>query len=87
MTTDRTETPSPQPVVTSGIDGQVQPVMLLTCSMCGHRFDPAGHVACQSCPLQSGCQLVCCPACGFEMVNPDRSVAARWLKRLFKKNA
>jgi hypothetical protein len=50
---------------------------MVICTMCGHRFDPAAHVACRSCPLQSGCQLTCCPACGFEMVNPDRSILAR----------
>jgi len=57
----------------------------ITCSMCGHVFDPSRHVACQACPLQSGCQLVCCPACGFEMVNPNRSAAVRWIKRLLQK--
>jgi len=54
---------------------------MITCTMCGHRFDPAVHTACRSCPLQSGCQLACCPACGFEIVNPDRSRLARLAKR------
>lgn len=54
---------------------------MITCTMCGHRFDPAVHVACQSCPLQSGCQLTRCPACGFEMVNPERSILARLARR------
>jgi hypothetical protein len=54
---------------------------MITCTMCGHRFDPAAHTACHSCPLQRGCQLTCCPACGFEMVNPDRSILARLAKR------
>jgi rubredoxin len=54
---------------------------LITCTMCGHRFDPAVHQTCGSCPLQRGCQLVCCPACGFEMVNPERSLLARLAKR------
>jgi hypothetical protein len=57
----------------------------LTCTMCGHTFDPSGHAACGACPLQRGCQLVCCPACGFEMVNPDRSALARLAARFFKK--
>jgi hypothetical protein len=56
-------------------------MQMITCSMCGHRFDPASHSGCRSCPLQSGCQLVCCPACGFETVNPDRSILARLAKR------
>ncbi len=58
---------------------------LLTCAMCGQRFDPAQAVACQGCPLQKGCQLVRCPACGFEMVDPRRSTLARLAQRLFVK--
>lgn len=54
---------------------------LITCTMCGHRFDPTVHTACAACPLQKGCLLTCCPACGFEMVNPDRSVLARLARR------
>ncbi|MFM8322441.1 MAG: hypothetical protein ACKOC5_16125 [Chloroflexota bacterium] len=57
----------------------------MTCSMCGHRFDPAQNVACGACPLSGGCQLVCCPACGFEQVNPDRSAVVRFFKNLKKR--
>jgi hypothetical protein len=56
---------------------------LLTCTMCGETFDPATHTACQSCPLQKGCSLVCCPRCGFEMVDVSQSrlvrLVSRWL--------
>jgi hypothetical protein len=45
--------------------------------MCGQRFNPDEHGACGSCPLSPGCQLVCCPTCGFETVNPQRSTLAR----------
>lgn len=53
----------------------------MRCTMCGHDFDPAAHVACQSCPLQKGCSLVCCPQCGYEMINLDRSFLARLFGR------
>jgi len=49
----------------------------ITCTMCGHVFDPAEYTSCAGCPLQKGCQLVCCPVCGFEMVDPQQSVLAR----------
>ena len=56
---------------------------LLTCTLCGHEFDPTVHPACQSCPLQKGCTLVCCPKCGFEMVDVNQSflvrLVGRWL--------
>lgn len=58
-------------------------IKLLTCTMCGENFDPATHIACQSCPLQKGCALVCCPRCGFEMVDVSQSrlvrLVSRWL--------
>ncbi len=57
----------------------------MTCSMCGVSFDPAEHIACRACPVQKGCLLVCCPACGFEMVDPQRSVLARLALRLVSK--
>lgn len=50
---------------------------LLHCLMCGHRFDPTQHVVCQACPLQKGCELVCCPACGYQSVDVRASKFAR----------
>lgn len=57
----------------------------ITCPMCGFHFDPAVNRSCTSCPLQPGCQLVCCPNCGYEAVDPDRSTLARTANRLFRK--
>lgn len=62
---------------------------LITCSMCGHRFDPKEHIVCNGCPMQKGCQLVCCPACGYETVDVNRSILVRltsgWGARLQKR--
>jgi Fe2+ transport system protein FeoA len=55
----------------------------LTCPMCGHRFDPHDHAACGSCPLQRGCQLVCCPNCGYEMIDVKQSRLASAAAGLF----
>jgi len=49
----------------------------MQCSMCGQRFDPDRHLACQSCPMHSGCDLVCCPDCGYQTVDPRRSHLVR----------
>jgi hypothetical protein len=55
----------------------------LTCTMCGATFEPAITTACQSCPLQKGCTLVCCQHCGFETVDVNQSrlvrLVSRWL--------
>jgi len=54
-----------------------------TCTMCGHRYNPDDYPSCQECPLQAGCHLSCCPLCGYEMIDPDKSRLARWFSRLF----
>lgn len=56
----------------------------ITCTMCGFRFDPAGHAKCSTCPLKSSCVLVCCPNCGFELVDVQRSRLATSANILFK---
>ena len=55
---------------------------LLTCPMSGHRFDPAAHSSCGSCPLQRGCDMVCCPACGYNTVDVGGSRLARLAEAL-----
>lgn len=57
----------------------------ITCTMCGHTFDPVQHRGCAACPLKSGCQLACCPNCGYEVVDPNQSVLARTFAKLFGK--
>jgi len=54
----------------------------IQCTMCGQQFDPNQHLACQACPMHSGCNLVCCPACGYQTVDPGRSKIVR-LARFF----
>lgn len=55
----------------------------MTCSMCGHVYDPAGAQACAACPLHTGCAMTCCPACGYTAVDPNRSALARWFAGIF----
>lgn len=49
---------------------------MIECPFCGHRFTIAEITACQSCPLQKNCNLVCCPACGYQIVDFSRSTLA-----------
>jgi Fe2+ transport system protein FeoA len=50
-----------------------------TCPLCGHGFDPAAHLACRTCPLHTGCRLVCCPSCGHTTVDQGQSRLVRWI--------
>lgn len=60
---------------------------LFSCPLCGHSFDPAAHLACQTCPLHSGCHLVCCPRCGHTSVDQGQSRLVRWVTSLIERSA
>jgi Fe2+ transport system protein FeoA len=60
-------------------------VVQFTCPLCGHAFDPSAHLACQTCPLHTGCHLVCCPACGHTTVDQGQSRIVRWITSLFER--
>lgn len=49
-----------------------------SCPLCGYAFDPAANAGCASCPLNSGCRIVCCPNCGHSTVDPRSSRLAAW---------
>ena len=59
-------------------------VVQFTCPLCGHGFDPSAHLACQTCPLHTGCHLVCCPACGHTTVDQGQSRIVRWITSFFE---
>ena len=50
--------------------------------MCGHVFDPAELQCHTACPIGARCALTCCPQCGYQMPDLERSVGARWLRGL-----
>jgi Fe2+ transport system protein FeoA len=56
----------------------------MRCRLCGHRFDAAALACHTSCPLGSRCSLICCPNCGYQVVDESRSVVARILRRVLR---
>jgi ribosomal protein L37AE/L43A len=58
---------------------------IFSCPMCGYTFDKTAHTGCQSCPLNGGCSLICCPQCGYQMVDPGQSSLARLASGLLSK--
>jgi hypothetical protein len=60
--------------------------MMHTCPLCSYEFDE-GALTCQAgCPLASaqGCHLLCCPNCGYQMVDESKSGLVRLLRRVWK---
>jgi hypothetical protein len=54
----------------------------ITCMLCGFRFDPT-QVACHtSCPMSSGCHILCCPNCGYQVPDETRMGLTSALRRL-----
>jgi len=56
---------------------------MVTCPLCAHEFDPQALNCAGRCPLAAvqGCSLICCPNCGYEMVDVDKSKLVYWLRR------
>jgi len=56
----------------------------IRCPLCGGEYSEQDGAACQpGCPLSSGCRLLRCPYCGYEIPAPTRLtrwLAARWRK-------
>jgi len=57
---------------------------VITCIACGYHYPLSeGQDSCGACPLHEGCSTSCCPRCGTNNINPDKSTLARWLRRVF----
>ena len=55
-----------------------------TCPLCGTRFDLTGMACHTSCPMSSGCHIICCPNCGYQVPDEDQMPITRTLRRLWE---
>jgi Fe2+ transport system protein FeoA len=55
----------------------------MRCQLCGHEFEPSRSVCHSACPLGSHCHLICCPNCGYQVVDESKSRLAGWLRKWF----
>jgi Fe2+ transport system protein FeoA len=55
--------------------------------LCGHEFEPVTLACHAECPLGPRCSLICCPHCGYQVVDESRSRAAGLLRRLWPGSA
>lgn len=60
----------------------------MKCGLCGYEFDESRKTVCDSCPVKSNCEFVCCPRCGYKTVvsAPATRKIAGFLKSLFGGN-
>lgn len=50
----------------------------MKCSLCGFEFEEE-RIACQGCILAKGCNMVCCPNCGYKI--PLKSKIVKFLQK------
>lgn len=55
----------------------------MRCRLCGHVFEASGLACHASCPLGSRCSLICCPNCGYQVVDESKSGLVKALRRLW----
>lgn len=55
----------------------------MLCRLCGHTFDDTGEACHAGCPMGDRCSLICCPRCGYQMVDESKSRLAKALRRLW----
>ena len=58
---------------------------MVTCTLCGHVFDPQEHPSCRACPLGSACASICCPKCGYQTVDEEQSGIVKFVRKISKK--
>ena len=58
----------------------------MNCPLCGFEFDETALTCASACPMAAvqGCNLVCCPNCGYQMVDERKSGLAQLLRRALK---
>jgi hypothetical protein len=55
----------------------------ITCTMCGYKYKPSGLHSCQSCPINHDCSLICCPNCGFQSVDIEKTKFTKFISSLW----
>jgi len=58
-------------------------VRLERCPLCAVEFDASGQGCRPSCPMATGCHVVCCPGCGYSFPQENAGLAGR-LKRFLE---
>ena len=55
----------------------------MKCGLCGYEFD-ASLMACHArCPMSAHCAIICCPHCGYQVVDESKARVAGWVQRLW----
>lgn len=59
---------------------------LLHCPLCGFEFDAATGRCAPACPLKRACNFICCPRCGYQIVDASRAASVKFLRRWWNRD-
>ena len=54
----------------------------MKCALCGYDFDEMALVCHIQCPLAHGCAIICCPNCGYQVVDETKSKTVALIHKL-----
>ena len=53
------------------------------CALCGYEYDAAALVCHVGCPLAKKCAVICCPSCGYQVVDETQSVVVKFVENVW----
>jgi Fe2+ transport system protein FeoA len=59
----------------------------MRCPLCNYEFDESQMTCHTSCAFNKGCAVICCPNCGYQMVDESKTRFAGWLRRRFERKS
>jgi Fe2+ transport system protein FeoA len=58
----------------------------MKCRLCGYEFEVDSLTCHTGCPFGDHCHLICCPNCGYQVVDDSRSTLVRFVDRVFRRS-
>src|ERR1041385_8392172 len=58
----------------------------MRCQLCAYEFDETQLRCHTSCPFNEHCAIICCPNCGYQVVDYSKSKLAETVRRILQRN-
>ena len=55
------------------------------CSLCGYEFDEKSLACHSQCPMSDGCAIICCPNCGYQVVDDSKAMGVSILRKMLSR--
>ena len=58
-------------------------IKMQQCALCGYEYDASQLVCHPSCPLAERCSVICCPNCGYQVVDETQSATVKFVEKVW----